>query len=87
MMTAPPNHPGHDNGTAFLKVHDPDMPGSPWEVICPACGDDNAVPYAQAAEEHRTRRGPWPRDIAQAKLEFHCGMLTEGVDQGLHLLD
>jgi hypothetical protein len=80
--------PGHDNGLASLRLrlgklhHDPargyvwDMTSEgPYEVICPACGDDPSWNYSDISPELQAIRGNHATaEVGRAALEEHIGI-------------
>ncbi len=79
--------PGHDRGTARIRLrlgtlHD-NPPGGrawdwatigPYEIICPACGDNPALNYAEVPLEIQDIRGNHVTlHEAQAALAKHTG--------------
>jgi hypothetical protein len=82
--------PGHDDGTAFLRprrgkfVDGPsgqraqdNTAEGPYEIICPACGDDPSRDWSEISEELRRIRGIYgTKEGAEAALRDHIGMQT-----------
>jgi hypothetical protein len=90
MATVRSGVPGHDDGTAFVRlrrgksvdgpsgqrVQDNTAEG-PYEVICPACGDDPGRDWSEISEELRRIRGIYGTKAgADAALMDHLGMQT-----------
>jgi hypothetical protein len=49
-------------------------PEGPWEVICPACGDDPSRNYDELPPELQAIRGPYATpDEARAAILVHIG--------------
>ena len=90
MATVRSGAPGHDDGTAFVRlrrkklVDDPsghvvqdNTTEGPYEIICPACGDDPSRDWSVISEELRRIRGIYgTREGAEAALRDHIGMQT-----------
>ncbi len=90
MTTVRSGVPGHDDGTAFvrlrrgklvddqsgLRVWD-DTAEGPYEIVCPGCGDDPSRDWSEISEELRRIRGIYgTRAGAEAALMDHIGMET-----------
>jgi hypothetical protein len=90
MATVCSGVPGHDDGTAFIRLRrgkSVDGPSGqrvqdntdegPYEVICPACGDDPDRDWSEISEELRRIRGIYGTKAgAEAALMDHIGMQT-----------
>jgi hypothetical protein len=90
MATVRSGVPGHDDGTAFVRPHrgksvdgpsdqrvKDDTAEGPYEVICPACGDDPGRDWSEISEELRRIRGIYGTKAgAEAALMDHIGMQT-----------
>ena len=85
MATIPPGQPGHDDGTMHLRLQPVRIVNGiieggytgQWEVICPACGDEDRLDYASVSPELQEVRGPYPsKDEGLTALERHKGLLT-----------
>jgi hypothetical protein len=82
--------PGHDNGTAFVRLRQGklvDGPAGqrvwdettegPYEIVCPGCGDDPDRDWSEISAELRRIRGIYStRAGADAALMDHIGMET-----------
>ena len=90
MTTIRPGAPGHDDGTAFVRlrrgklidgprgqrVWDNTADG-PYEIVCPGCGDDPDRDWSEISEELRRIRGMYStKASAEAALMDHIGMQT-----------
>jgi hypothetical protein len=90
MTTVRSGVPGHDDGTAFVRlrrgklVDDPSGPRvwdktteGPYEIVCPRCGDDPSRDWSEISEELRRIRGMYDtKESAEAALMDHIGMQT-----------
>jgi hypothetical protein len=90
MTTVRAGVPGHDDGTAFVRlrrgklVDDPsgqrvqdNTAEGPCEIICPGCGDDPGRDWSEISEELRRIRGIYgTKEGAEAALMDHIGMQT-----------
>jgi 3-oxoadipate enol-lactonase len=90
MAAAPSGVPGHDDGTAFVRlrrgklvdgpsgqrVWDNTAEG-PYEIVCPGCGDDPSRDWSEISAELRRIRGIYgTKEGAEAALMDHIGMET-----------
>jgi hypothetical protein len=90
MATVRSGVPGHDDGTAFVRlrrgklvdgpsgqrVWDNTTEG-PYEVVCPGCGDDPSRDWSEISAELRRIRGIYrTKEGAEAALMDHIGMQT-----------
>ena len=90
MTTVRSGVPGHDEGTAFVRlrrgkladgpsgqrVQDNTAEG-PYEIVCPGCGDDPGRDWSEISEELRRIRGIYgTKQGAEAALMDHLGMQT-----------
>jgi hypothetical protein len=90
MTTIRAGVPGHDDGTAFVRlrrgrlVDDPSGQGvqdntaeGHYEIICPGCGDDPGRDWSEISEELRRIRGIYgTKEGAETALMDHIGMQT-----------
>ena len=90
MTTIRSGVPGHDDGAAFIRlrrgklVDGPsgrrvwdETAGGPYEIVCPACGDDPDRDWSEISAELRRIRGIYSTKAgAEAALEDHIGMQT-----------
>jgi hypothetical protein len=82
--------PGHDDGTAFIRLRRGKLadgpPGQrvwdnttqgPYEIVCPGCGDDPSRDWSEISAELRGIRGIYAtKEGAEAALMDHIGMQT-----------
>jgi len=90
MTTIRSGVPGHDDGTAFIRLRRGKLadgpPGQrvwdkttegPYEIVCPGCGDDPSRDWSEISEELRRIRGRYgTKEGAEAALMDHIGMQT-----------
>ena len=90
MTPARPGVPGHDDGTAFVRLRrEKPADGPPgqrtrdntaedlYEIVCPGCGDDPSRDWSEISEELRRIRGIYAtKESAEAALMDHIGMQT-----------
>ena len=90
MATIRSGVPGHDNGTAYIRLRQGKLVDGPsgqrawdrttagrFEIICPGCGDDPSRDWSEISEELRRIRGEYAtKEGAKAALEDHLGMET-----------
>ena len=90
MTTARSGVPGHDDGTAFVRLRQGKLVDGPtgdrvwdnatqgpYEVVCPGCGDDPSRDWSEISEELRRIRGMYATKAgAEAALMDHIGMET-----------
>jgi hypothetical protein len=77
----PAEMPGHSAGTARIRLQpcfrsDGFIDGynDGWELICPACGDDERG-YADVPPKIQAIRGPYPdEESAWVALQVHIGL-------------
>jgi pimeloyl-ACP methyl ester carboxylesterase len=88
--TAGAGVPGHDDGTAFVRLRQGklvDGPSGqrvwdntaqgPYEIVCPGCGDDPSRDWSEISAELRRIRGIYgTKEGAEAALMDHIGMET-----------
>ena len=69
--------PGHDDGTAFVRLRRGKLVDGPYEIVCPGCGDDPDRDWSEISEELRRIRGRYATKAgAEAALMDHIGMET-----------
>lgn len=88
-MTISHGVPGHDNGTASVRLRMGELkddpaggPGAwdlasigPYEVICPACGDNPDLNYSEVSPELQALRGNYATSAdALEALAVHIGI-------------
>jgi hypothetical protein len=90
MTTVRAGVPGHDDGTAFVRLRRGKLADDPsgqrvqdntaegtYEIICPGCGDDPGRDWSEISEELRRIRGIYgTKEGAEAALMDHIGMQT-----------
>jgi hypothetical protein len=77
MTTIPPGVPGHDDGTAFVRLRRGELADGRYEIVCPGCGDDPDRDWSEISEELRRIRGMYStKEAAKAALMDHIGMQT-----------
>ena len=90
MTTVRSGVPGHDDGTAFVRLRRgklADGPSGPRvqdntaegpdEIVCPGCGDDPGRDWPEISEDLRRIRGRYgTKEGAEAALMDHIGMPT-----------
>ena len=88
--TAGAGVPGHDDGTAFVRLRRGKLvdgpsgqrvwdntAAGPYEIVCPGCGDDPSRDWSEISAELRRIRGIYgTKEGAEAALMDHIGMET-----------